>query len=53
MAGHQFWAQFGEWNLAPEVPDTLFVFTPPAGGAKIVFALQQRMQPGAAQEKGR
>jgi len=22
----QFWAQFGEWNLAPEVPDTLFIF---------------------------
>lgn len=49
----QFWAQFSEWNLAPEVPDTLFVFTPPAGAAKIVFARQQRMQPGAAQEKGR
>ena len=49
----EFWAQFGEWNLAPEVPDALFVFTPPAGAAKIVFARQQRMQPGAAQEKGR
>ena len=49
----QFWAQFSEWNLAPEVPDTLFVFTPPAGAAKIAFALQQRMQPGAAHEKGR
>jgi hypothetical protein len=49
----QFWAQFSEWNLAPEVPDALFVFTPPAGAAKIVFAVQQRMQPGAAQEKGR
>ena len=49
----QFWAQFSEWNLAPEVPDALFVFTPPAGAAKIVFARQQRMQPGAAQEKGR
>ena len=49
----QFWAQFGEWNLAPEVPDTLFVFTPPAGAVKIAFAPQQRMQPAAAQEKGR
>jgi hypothetical protein len=49
----QFWAQFGEWNLAPEVPDALFVFTPPAGATKIAFALQQRMQPGAAEEKGR
>ena len=49
----QFWAQFSEWNLAPEVPDALFVFTPPAGAAKIAFALQQRIQPGAAEEKGR
>jgi hypothetical protein len=49
----QFWAQFSEWNLAPEVPDALFVFTPPAGATKIAFALQQRMQPGAAEEKGR
>ena len=52
--GHpQFWAQFSDWNLAPEVPDTLFVFTPPAGAAKIAFALQQRVPPGAAEEKGR
>src|SRR5215831_18241605 len=49
----QFWAQFSEWNLAPEVPDSLFVFTPPPGATKIAFALQQRMQPGAAEEKGR
>jgi hypothetical protein len=49
----QFWAQFGEWNLAPEVPDALFVFTPPAGAAKIAFAVQQRMQPGAVEQKGR
>jgi hypothetical protein len=49
----QFWAQFGAWNLAPEVPDSLFVFTPPAGATKIAFAPQQRMQAGAAEEKGR
>jgi hypothetical protein len=49
----QFWAQFSEWNLAPEVPDALFVFTPPAGAVKIAFARQQSMPPGAAQEKGR
>src|SRR5215475_6618775 len=49
----QFWAQFSEWNLAPEVPDALFVFTPPAGAAKIAFAVQQRMQPGATEQKGR
>jgi len=49
----QFWAQFSEWNLAPEVPDSLFVFTPPAGAAKISFVVQDRMRPDAAKEKGR
>lgn len=34
----QFWAQFSKWNLAPEVPSSLFVFTPPAGAVKIAFA---------------
>ena len=41
----QFWAQFSEWNLAPEVPDTLFVFTPPAGAVKIAFAPQRNSFP--------
>ena len=30
----QRWAQFREWNLAPEVPDSLFAFTPPEGAEK-------------------
>ena len=42
----QFWAQFSNWNLAPEVPNSLFVFKPPAGAAKIVFAPKVMMQPG-------
>jgi hypothetical protein len=25
----QFWAQFREWNLSPEVPDALFAVTSP------------------------
>src|SRR6266511_1360416 len=33
----QFWAQFSDWNLSPDVPDSLFVFTPPEGAAKIAF----------------
>jgi hypothetical protein len=37
----QFWAQFSNWNLAPEVRNSLFVFKPPAGAAKIVFAPMQ------------
>jgi hypothetical protein len=37
----QFRAQFTGWNLAPDVPDSLFVFTPPAGAAKIAFAARE------------
>ncbi|MRR58807.1 MAG: DUF2092 domain-containing protein [Deltaproteobacteria bacterium] len=42
----QFWAQFSNWNLAPVIPNSLFVFTPPAGAAKIVFAPKLMMRPG-------
>jgi hypothetical protein len=48
----QFWAQFSDWNLAADVPDALFVFTPPEGAAKIAFAPRKpvptstRKQPG-------
>jgi hypothetical protein len=45
----QFWAQFSEWNLEPNVPDSLFAFTPPPGAAKIAFSPRQVMlQPGEA-----
>ena len=37
----QFRAQFTGWNLAPDTPDSLFVFTPPAGAAKIAFAARE------------
>jgi hypothetical protein len=37
----QFRAQFTGWNLAPDIPDALFVFTPPAGAAKIAFAARE------------
>jgi hypothetical protein len=37
----QFRAQFSGWHLAPDVPDALFVFTPPAGAAKIAFAARE------------
>jgi hypothetical protein len=33
----QFWANFHDWNFAPEVPDTLFTFTPAEGAARIAF----------------
>jgi hypothetical protein len=34
----QFWAQFSDWNLSPDVSDAQFAFTPPEGAAKIAFA---------------
>jgi hypothetical protein len=47
----QFWAQFSHWNLAPKVPDSMFVFEPPAGAAKIAFAPRQMLQPVGAEMK--
>ena len=48
----QFWAQFSDWNLSPEVPDALFAFTPPTGAAQIAFSPRQMLQPGAATTTG-
>ena len=33
----QFWADLSDWNLAPEVSDALFTFTPPSGADRIEF----------------
>jgi hypothetical protein len=33
----QFWANFSNWNLAPEISDSLFTFTPPDGADRIQF----------------
>ena len=33
----QFWANFREWNLSPETPDSLFTFTPADGMRRIAF----------------
>lgn len=52
----QFRAQFVGWNLAPEVPDSLFAFAPPAGANRIPFAaalaLAGRATTGGAGKKG-
>lgn len=36
----EFRAQFSDWNLAPEVQDSQFAFTPPEGARKIAFQAQ-------------
>jgi hypothetical protein len=48
----QFWAQFSEWSLSPETPDSLFTFTPATGAAKIMFSPRQMMQPGVVDANG-
>ena len=35
-----FRAQFSDWNLAPEIQDNQFAFTPPEGARKIAFLAQ-------------
>jgi hypothetical protein len=49
----QFWARFSDWNLSPDVPDLLFVFTPPEGAAKIAFASPKPVQTGGRERKGK
>jgi hypothetical protein len=33
----QFWADLSNWNMAPEISDALFTFTPPNGADRIQF----------------
>ena len=47
----QFWAQFSNWNLAPEVSDALFAFNPPQGAKKIPFSPRQVMPSGQKDAK--
>jgi hypothetical protein len=45
----QFWADFSEWNLSPNVPDALFTFSPPEGARQIPFLAQlESAAPGDA-----
>jgi len=38
----QFWADLSKWNLAPDVSDALFAFTPPNGAERIQFLAEVR-----------
>jgi hypothetical protein len=38
----QFWADLSKWNLAPDVSDALFSFTPPNGAERIQFLAEAR-----------
>ncbi|MDD1621446.1 MAG: DUF2092 domain-containing protein [Methylococcaceae bacterium] len=46
----QFRAQFSDWNLAPQIDSTQFVFTPAEGAKKIAFLAQvPSIVPGASE----
>jgi hypothetical protein len=38
----QFWADLSDWNLAPDISDGLFAFTPPNGAERIQFLSEVR-----------
>ena len=48
----QFRAQFGNWDLSPDVPDALFAFTPPEGAERIPFMPRKPQTSGAGEPKG-
>lgn len=52
----QFWAEFSDWNLAPQLNDAMFAVPVPAGLQKVAFAAQlprvSAAAPRAAPAKG-
>jgi hypothetical protein len=44
----QFWADLSNWNLAPDLSDALFAFTPPNGAERIQFLAEVRSSPATA-----
>jgi hypothetical protein len=49
----QFWAQFSDWNLSPDVPDAQFVFTPQEGATRIAFAARKPVPTVEGKQKGK
>jgi len=47
----QFWADLSKWNLAPDVSDALFAFTPPNGAERIQFLAEVRSAAATATPK--
>ena len=49
----QYWADLSNWNLAPEVSDALFTFTPPEGAERLQFlTVVSSAAPAASPKKG-
>jgi hypothetical protein len=49
----QFWAQFSDWNLSPDISDAEFAFTPPEGATRIAFAARKPAATAASKQKGK
>ena len=47
----QFWANFRDWNLSPDTPDSLFAFTPADGAARIAFVAGMDPDAGMKEQK--
>jgi hypothetical protein len=48
----QFWARFSDWNLSPDVAESLFAFTAPAGAERIPFLAQLHRAGGTPEKTG-
>lgn len=48
----QFWAEFTDWNLAPEISAKTFLFTPPKGAEKISTFLPTIKMEAATKAQG-
>jgi hypothetical protein len=48
----QFWAEFSDWNLKPEISAETFVFSPPKGAEKILTLLPAIKAEAASKTQG-
>ncbi len=48
----QFWAEFSDWNLKPEISAKTFVFTPPKGAEKILTLIPIAKSEAASETEG-
>ena len=48
----QFWADFSDWNLSPDVSKSIFTFTPPQGVERIPFLARVRQGPAQPASPG-
>jgi hypothetical protein len=48
----QFWADFSDWNLNPDLSKSLFEFTPPQGVQRIPFLVRARQGSGQPTSPG-